>query len=304
MGIFKSIKKIVKSVAPALLGAVLLPGVGAALGTSISTATGGAIGGAIAGGAKGGIGGAISGGIGGYGVGTLLGAPASIPAAGVQGPAYAGTGILGATTGGGFQALANTAASILPTSVASTPASMLMTANLLSGISGYQTAGDVAKIQSYYGQQALNNLNQTLSPYKTAGETTLTKLTSLVNDPQAQANYIMNNPFYQALAKDAEEKLLSRQATSGRLGTGGTAKALQESLLLLGKDLLSSDVSNMQHLANTGQTAATNIASGSTNLLTDIGASKAAGEVGKTNAINDALSQYLLSSSQLQGLKG
>lgn len=301
MGLFKSLKKIVKSVAPAVLGAAILGPAGLGL---ASAATGGAIGGALYGASQGGIEGAITGGVSGYGVGsTLLGTAAGTPLAGGIGPTQ-GSGILGAATGGGTAAIGNTLASLLPSSASNTPASMFQTANLLSGIIGYQTASDVAKIQSSYGQQALNTLNETLSPYKTAGETTLNKLTSLVNDPTAQANYIMNNPFYQALAKDAEEKLLSRQATSGRLGTGGTAKALQESLLLLGRDLLSSDVSNMQNLANTGQTAATNIASGSTNLLTQIGAAKAAGEVGKTNAINDALSNYLLSSSQLSGLKG
>ena len=62
MGLFKSLKKVVKTVAPAVIGAIALGPMGAGL---MSAEAGGATAGAIAGGLKDGVEGAITGGIGG-----------------------------------------------------------------------------------------------------------------------------------------------------------------------------------------------------------------------------------------------
>ena len=68
-GFFSTVGNIFKSVAPAVAGSLILPGVGTALGTTISGATGGALAGALAGGIQGGWKGAALGGASGYGIG-------------------------------------------------------------------------------------------------------------------------------------------------------------------------------------------------------------------------------------------
>lgn len=130
-----------------------------------------------------------------------------------------------------------------------------------------------------------------LAPYREAGEATAPGLTKLVNDPNEQKNFIQSNPFYQSLAKDATDKLFANQAAKGKLGSGGTAEALQNSLLLLGNELLSSDVARKQTLVNTGQSAAAQTGvlgqagtSNATDLITQGGNARAAGIIGANNA--------------------
>lgn len=68
-GFLDSLTGILKSVAPAVAGSLLLPGIGSALGATISAPVGGAVGGALAGGIQDGWKGAALGGLQGYGVG-------------------------------------------------------------------------------------------------------------------------------------------------------------------------------------------------------------------------------------------
>lgn len=81
-------------------------------------------------------------------------------------------------------------------------------------------------------------------------------LLDLVTNPTAQKDYVMNNPFFEALAGKASNTLLSNQAARGKIGSGGTAEALQNSLMLLGTDLLNQSITQRQNLANMGQSAA------------------------------------------------
>lgn len=122
----------------------------------------------------------------------------------------------------------------------------------------------------------------------------MTGLSGLVTDPQQQLSFVQDNPFFEALAGRATETLLANQAAKGKLASGGTAEALQNSFLLLGTDLLNQNIGQRQNLANLGLGAATgqagitqqagqNIA----DLTTQKGNIQAAGIVGARNAINE-----------------
>ena len=339
MGFFKKLLKIAKVVAPIAL-AVFAPGVGTAIGTALGAtgAAASAVGGAVLGGGIGAVGGggikgtltgAALGGVGGYisGSGGLAGAAQNLdlgktglPIAGVVGPQQA-TGLAGliSNTSGSFGTLFNRAGSILPTtgsSGISNLGKLALAGSVYSGVSGANavdkaTGQQVAAGQQAVGQQqeALSQIRSDLQPYTSSGATTTPLLTSLVNDPAAQLSFLQNNPFYNTLAEKAKNDLLAREASRGKVGSGGTASALQNAYLLLGKDLLQSDISSKQNLVSTGLNAAgqgvsatKSITDSISNLTTDVGANRAAGTVGASNVERDAIENALGTAATLYGI--
>lgn len=150
-------------------------------------------------------------------------------------------------------------------------------------------AADEAKaIEEDRGTAAISRLD----PYANAGAQTIGDLTSLVNDPNAQLKYIQENPFFKSLADDAQQRLFANQAATGKLGSGDTAKALQNSILLLGDDLLQKTITNRMNLSGMGQAAAAdqaNLATGQARTLEDLTLQKAnadaAGLIGSADAL-------------------
>lgn len=150
-----------------------------------------------------------------------------------------------------------------------------------------------------------------LEPFREVGSTDLSTLGSLVTDPQAQADFITNNPFFDALAEKSTQTLLNNAAARGKVGSGGTAEALQNSILLLGNDLLNQDVTRRQNLATLGSNAAAGQATttqntanalsaatqNSANAVSDLtiqgGNAQAAGLVGAANARADATNNLI-----------
>lgn len=132
-----------------------------------------------------------------------------------------------------------------------------------------------------------------LAPFRQVGEEVLSGLSGLITDPSQQLSFIQDNPFFQALTDESTNRLFANQAARGKVGSGGTAEALQNSLLLLGTDLLNQNIGQRQNLANLGLSAAggqANITQGAaaniSNLITGRGNVEAAGIVGARNAIN------------------
>lgn len=97
-------------------------------------------------------------------------------------------------------------------------------------------------------------------PYLDAGKMTLDNVTSLVNDPQAQKDFITNNPFFDALAKKSEDALLRSKASVGKVGTGGTQVELQNEMLAIGNQLLDAAINRSLPLIQGGQNAAAQVA--------------------------------------------
>jgi hypothetical protein len=160
-----------------------------------------------------------------------------------------------------------------------------------------------------------------LQPFRQAGADNITGLVDLITNPQKQLEFVQNNPFFNAMATRAKDDVFGNMAAKGKLGSGGTAEALQNSLLLLGSDLLNQNIGQRQNLVTMGQNAAagqatttmntaglansamSNAGNNISNLVTDAGNARAAGYVGAANArtnatnnlISTALSAYELS---------
>ena len=151
---------------------------------------------------------------------------------------------------------------------------------------------------------------QDLSPFRQAGQAQLAGLGDLISNPQAQLDFVQNNPFFSSLAQDSQNRLFANQAARGKVGSGGTAEALQNSLLRLGNDLVSQNINQRFNLATMGSNAAagqaTNALStgrGISDLVTQGSNAQAAGVVGAADARTNARSQLLqLGSSGLVAL--
>lgn len=162
-------------------------------------------------------------------------------------------------------------------------------------------AGEAIRTQREAKDQAISGFR----PFVKEGQEALTGLRSglegvqnLVSDPNAQRDFITNNPFFEALAKRSRDDLFANQAARGKLGSGGTAEALQNSLVLLGSDLLNQNINQrlnvntqFQNLANSGLSAASGqantlmgAATNIGNFQTQAGNAQAAGIIGAQNA--------------------
>lgn len=322
MGFFKKVLGVAAKVAPVAIGF--------ALGGPVGAAAGGAIGSAARGGDLTQI---AQGAAYGYGAGSVASAGANALAAsgsnlapGAAGPVTSGIGgsasVVGNSLVPGASSLLSTGSpSALISGAASNPLSLLLQgANLAGNIyganQGVKAATNAAELQSESVDKALaaqkeatTQIRNDLGPYRAIGTEAAPKLTAMVNDPQAKLNFIQNNPFYAALAEDAKNKLFANQAARGKLGSGGTAEALQNSLLLLGDQLVNNNISQNQNLVNLGENAAAGtgqITQGGTNnitnLLTDQGNAQAAGVIGGYNAKTGAINNALGTATSLYGI--
>lgn len=88
--------------------------------------------------------------------------------------------------------------------------------------------------------------------YRRAGSTAATRLREMLG-PGAQRDYVMNNPFYQAMRDDAADTLFANEAARGKVGSGGTARALDNAFALLGENLVQNRMNNLRGVAGLGQ---------------------------------------------------
>lgn len=155
-----------------------------------------------------------------------------------------------------------------------------------------------------FQREALGQARKDLAPFKNAGanqlqtvkfpDRTIPSLTDLVRDPVLQKNFITNNPFFDELANDAQSRIFNNAAARGKVGSGETAKALQNSLLLLGNDLLNQNINQRFNLATLGANAAAGQATatqstgaGIADLATQQGNARAAGIIGQGNQLTN-----------------
>lgn len=314
--------KTVKSVASIALPLALnyfAPGLGAAIGGSIlgAGAAGSAtLGGALLGAATGAItGGGVKGALMGAAGGALapnLGDIASKAIGGtqigdylgVENPATAGANATGlpsnnvvSPTAGGTAA---TSAATAPVGAATTGGSarsfggagaLLSVGNALMAGSQADAAAEAAKVQA----RAIDKATATQAPYNELGTAAAQQIQQIQADPGA---YVQNNPFYKSLADDAQQRLLANQAAKGKVGSGGTASALQDQLLQLGNGLVQQQVGTLQNQVNSGQTAATN----TSNLQTGRGDVQASGVIGQNNAMQTGYQNQINTLLALQSL--
>jgi len=87
------------------------------------------------------------------------------------------------------------------------------------------------------------------------------RLQGAIDDPSGA---VLNNPFFQALAGQQEQRLMASQAARGKFGSGETGDDLQRNLLLLGNQFAQQNIGNIQgqiqnqfNASTIGQNAAT-----------------------------------------------
>ena len=248
------------------------PVIGYALGGPIGGALGGAAGGLVSGG---GIEGALKGAVTGYAGGSALGALSS---------GSAGNPLLQLLNAG----------------------STLYSAEAGKSAAKKASAQQVAALNRATAQQraSLAQAKANVQPYLNAGAASANSLSSLVNDPNAQANFIRNNPFYASLADDAKRKLFATQAATGKLGTGGTLDELQNRLLMLGSGLMGDEIKRRQGVAELGSNTATRFNEANQsgqNALTGLTAAIGGAQAGGTLAAQDSLTKALQSGINTAG---
>lgn len=195
-------------------------------------------------------------------------------------------------------------------------------------LSPFREAGRRQIAGAYGGINRLQRQQQRVNQLAGGLQTRALEIDNLTRSPTAQRNFIENNPFFDALAGDAQDRLFSNAAAQGKVGSGGTAEALQNSILLLGADLLNQNIqqrlgafgarqgavnasaaafdaqnavqSQRQNMVIAGQNAAAGQATASlqagatiSDLATQMGNAQAAGTIGARNAQVGALNTAL-----------
>lgn len=270
----KGIKKVVSIAAP-IVGSIVAPGIG--------TAIGGAIGGLASGG---GIRGAAMGAITGY-LGSQVGNIAGVGTAAKAGTSAVANAASAPATGiGGFL---NNAVRSLTQPITQGGFNPTMLLNAASGIVGdmnEEAAEKAARAQREGIQAGMKANAAALQPYTELGKQATQRIQDIQADP---AGYIKGNELYGSLAADAERRLLANQAAKGKVGSGGTASALQEQLLNIGTGLVNTEIGNLQNQANTGQGAASQVGATGYQGNSNVGSTNAAGILGQNSALT---SQY------------
>lgn len=150
-------------------------------------------------------------------------------------------------------------------------------------ITGNEASRQAERAQIAAGEKASGIIQKNLDPYVQAGQQALQPLMSFTTDPNAQADFAINNPLFKALAADTTRRLFANQAAKGKLGSGETAVDLNNQLIPLGAGLAQQHGDNLYRTAVMGQNAATQQATQLADNYTNMGNARAAGIVGRNN---------------------
>lgn len=136
-----------------------------------------------------------------------------------------------------------------------------------------------------------------LTPFQELGATGVEQA-GFLTDPQAQFNFLQDNPLFQMALEQAGTETKQLAAARGRLSAGDTLQQLSKNVLLAAQPLIAQQKGSITDLINLGSgtsRAAANIAigegSGVTNLLTSGGDVGAAGIIGASRAEAAGLKQ-------------
>jgi len=110
-------------------------------------------------------------------------------------------------------------------------------------------------------RESLARTRENFAPFIAAGQTSIERASELANDPNAQRDFIENNPFFSALQEEARRDLFGNQAARGRLGTGETLEELDKRTLLLGENLVGNRINQLLNVSGQGLNASSNSSS-------------------------------------------
>ena len=186
---------------------------------------------------------------------------------------------------------------------------------------GLQSRGMIGRA----GQKSLANLN----PFESIGQQG-TEQAGFLTDPNAQFEFLQNNPLFKMGLDNANRQTLQMAASRGRLSAGDTLEQLNNNAMLTASPLIAQQKQSIGDLINLGQNNATNqnnimqntagnqagilqntalnrsnITQGAAvnegNLLTGAAAAQGAGLVGAANARGAGAASMLKFGSQLVG---
>lgn len=110
-----------------------------------------------------------------------------------------------------------------------------------------------------YGAQDSNR--DLLNPYMSYGQQSLDQL-SAFQDPQAQFDWLQNNPLFQMGLDNANDVTSKMGAATGRLSAGDTLMQLNNNALLTASPLIQGHVNNLNQGANMGFNGVANLMNG------------------------------------------
>lgn len=175
------------------------------------------------------------------------------------------------------------------------------TFGLVDDVTGMEAAQDAAlqsaATQAAAGERAIEEQRRAsaqalgfLEPFQAVGEQALPQA-GILTDPQQQFEFLQNNPLFNLALENANRQTMQKAAATGRISAGDTLQQLSNNVLLSAQPILGQQQQNVAGLLDFGRGLATTQAntalgqgSNVSNLLTDIGAARAAGQVGAANA--------------------
>ena len=185
-----------------------------------------------------------------------------------------------------------------------------------SNLLGLNAPGEAAGAQVAAGERALEFGAEQVAPFRDLGIEGAELLSPFLAGEQpsfggfqTDPSRVINNPLFQALASDQEQRLIGQQAALGLGGSGGTRSDLNRNLLLLGNQFQQQDIGNQQQefqnrlslnqnrfnqlfdVSRLGANAATQQATSGQGIIQGIGNAQSAGIIGKQNAISGLLGQ-------------
>jgi len=138
-----------------------------------------------------------------------------------------------------------------------------------------------------------------LQPFSGVGQQGLSQA-SFLTDPNAQFDFIKNNPLFKLALDNANTGTQNLAAAGGRLSAGDTLQQLSNNVLLSASPLIADQKKSIGDLLNFGSGIATtqantaiNQGTNAANLITDAGAANAAGVVGAANAQSAGVNNLL-----------
>lgn len=163
--------------------------------------------------------------------------------------------------------------------------------------SGEKAARRAADAQAESGRAALEELQKSkaqglgfLEPFQVLGEQGLAQA-GFLTDPQAQFDFLQNNPLFQLGLDNANRQTQQLAASRGRLSAGDTLQQLNANALLTATPLIAQQKQSIQNLlgqglnlAGTQANTALGVGSQLANQQTDIGNAIASGIIGQQNA--------------------
>ena len=142
-----------------------------------------------------------------------------------------------------------------------------------------KTAVDAASNAGDVQVQGSIEASQLLDPFKQIGQQGLDQA-NFLTDPNAQFDFLQNNPLFQMSLDNANQNTLGMAAAQGRLSSGDTLQQLSNNTLLAAQPLIGQQKQSIGDLLNFGLTTAGNQG----NLRTGQAAAQAGGIVGAANA--------------------